>query len=177
MFNDPAFFHTGKIYDVEEHYRPAIEEDAYLDDDYSMSYDSDQSYTNCDDEFVRPNSFSKAFTSIADEEKTLVEHATSVLFEDIVCPENDEGDVLIFFSGSREIWECVDAINARARSEGHSVVSYPLYSSMDEESKNASKDPSHRVGLDSETQVQPQGYVRKVICCTNIAEVSCQNTT
>ena len=100
-----------------------------------------QSYSNLDDEFV-PNSISKAFTSIADVEKTLVEHATSVLFEDIVCPEKEEGDVLIFFSGSREIWECVDAINARARSESRAVVSYPLYSSMDEESKNAAKDPA-----------------------------------
>lgn len=130
-----------------------------------------QSYSNLDDEFI-PNSISKPFTSIADVEKTLVEHATSVLFEDIVCPEKEEGDVLIFFSGSREIWECVDAINARARSECRAVVSYPLYSSMDEESKNAAKDPAHRIGLDGENTVQPRGYVRKVICCTNIAEVS-----
>lgn len=44
---------------------------------------------------------------------------------------------------------------------------------MDEDSKSAAKDPSHRVGLDNEVELQSE-YHRKVICCTNIAEVSCE---
>jgi hypothetical protein len=95
------------------------------------------------------------------------------LFDDIVSQtETKRGDVLIFFSGSREILECVDAINRHARSESHPVVAYPLYSSMDEESKSAAKDPAHRTGLDNEFKLLQSDYVRKVICCTNIAEVS-----
>ena len=81
---------------------------------------------------------------------------------------------MIFFSGSREIWECTNAINRRAQEESIDVVAYPSYSSTDEESKNASKDPSHRTGLDDEYKKKSQSaiYTRKIICCTNIAEVS-----
>jgi HrpA-like RNA helicase len=157
---------AGKAFDVAEHYRPFIEEEEYSDEDGS----EDGSVLSCSDDI-----YEKAYNpfraiSIANIEKTLVQHATSILFDDIIRTDQVQGDVLIFFSGSREIWKCVELINNRARDQGHAVVAYPLYSSMDEESKNAAKDPHHRTGLDNEKEWET-AYVRKVICCTNIAEV------
>jgi ATP-dependent helicase HrpA len=164
-FDDcPRIDCPGKVYDVEEYYRPINEEEEASDNesDYLCS-SSENNSTHRD--------FSKTFRSIADQERSLVEHAIEVLFQDIICAEREEGDVLIFFSGSREILECTDAINKRSRSENQAVVAYPLFSSMNEDEKTASKDPSHRSGLDEE-KAPTTKYVRKVICCTNICETS-----
>lgn len=164
---------SGKIFDVEEHYRPAKEDD-YSDDNSLSSYPNSCSDFESDIPWPSVTPEPIHFKSIAEVEKTLVQHATEILFEDILYGEKEKGDVLIFFSGSREIWECVNAINCRAHSESLDVAAYPLYSSMDEESKSASKDPSHRTGLDDEYKKKflSADYIRKIICCTNIAEVS-----
>ena len=162
--NCPRLDCPGQVFHVKEHYRPIYEkeEESVLSKNESDGLSSSLGSTN--DTFLLQNLFVPVFL--------IVPHATSVLFDEIICTEEEEGDVLIFFSGSREILQCVDAINKRAESENLAVIAYPLYSCMDEESKNASKDPTHRTGIDGEAKSFSAQYVRKVICCTNIAETS-----
>jgi HrpA-like RNA helicase len=111
---------AGKIFDVEENYRPISEEDDYSVEESASKYSDDDSTLSCSDdanEFQHRANNPFRIVSIAETEKSLVQHATSVLFDDIVCASKVEGDVLIFFSFSCEIWECVESINSRARKE------------------------------------------------------------
>ena len=72
----------------------------------------------------------------------LIKHAVDILFEQ-VHPQ-DEGDVLIFLPGKAEIYTALDLITERAKLTGK-------WNSI--------------FGVNND-------YVRKVICCTNIAETS-----
>ncbi|CAD7931400.1 unnamed protein product, partial [Amoebophrya sp. A25] len=110
----------------------------------------------------------------------IVAHAVDVLFDDVVN-HRASGDVLIFLSGSKQIMQCVDRINARAKETVErrvGVVAYPLFASMPEEEKRRSTDPDHRAGVLEENGKNPavcgedSSSMRKVICCTNIAETS-----
>jgi HrpA-like RNA helicase len=98
----------------------------------------------------------------------LVAHATNVLFERIVSgAEEVPGDVLIFLSGASDIDACVSEINARADKNGDNVVAYPLYAKLDEGSRAAATNPSHRGGLGSKAKPGSKER-RKVICTTNV---------
>uniref|UniRef100_A0A7S1FWE5 Helicase ATP-binding domain-containing protein n=1 Tax=Corethron hystrix TaxID=216773 RepID=A0A7S1FWE5_9STRA len=116
-------------------------------------------------------------TSDGNQEGLDVSHAVNILFEKILKKfgagdHYEDGDCLIFLSGSQQIIECVDKINKRARESGTPyAVAYPLFAQMDEKDKSAAINQSHRTGLAHVTDGKHQ-YSRKIICCTNIAETS-----
>jgi len=110
-----------------------------------------------------------------EDEGALAHHVVEVLFEHIVY-KKDEGDVLVFLSSAREIDACVNGINSRALKDGTLVIAYPLYSQLDDSAISAAKNPDHRDGLAGEMEglksKTKDQVVRKVVCCTNIAETS-----
>ena len=93
----------------------------------------------------------------------IVAHSVDVLFNDILVAgtPSDDGDVLIFLSGAREIDDCVSRIRTRASKEGVLVDAFPLYSKLSHEAINQATNPDCR-----------KKGSRKVICSTNLAETS-----
>lgn len=123
------------------------------------------------EEFYRPPS-----KSTSDESKCIgaidIGNAISVLFEVLHNFVGEPGDCLIFLSGSAQIHQCVDQINARAKIEEMPFVfACPLYVQIKESDIDAATDTNHRIGVLKTTDGKYE-RIRKIICCTNIAQTS-----
>lgn len=111
-------------------------------------------------------------------EDQLVHRALSVLF-DYVVPKKEEGDVLIFLPGKREIHKCADEINARAQAKNVAVAAFPLYAALPKQDQDRAtiEDCRDLHTFEKQMHTSESGSTRrrktrKVVCCTNIAETS-----
>uniref|UniRef100_A0A7S4HZE7 RNA-directed RNA polymerase n=1 Tax=Odontella aurita TaxID=265563 RepID=A0A7S4HZE7_9STRA len=105
------------------------------------------------------------------------DHVVRVLFDDVLgkfgSQENfEKGDCLVFLSGSKQIEECVEKINALGQKKKLAIAAYPLYAQMQAQDQQAAINKNHRSGVNGLVSKERHGYVRKIICCTNIAETS-----
>ena len=138
--NCPVVRCDGITFPVEINYRALMENvSANLGESSTGNSSNNEIKSEIDkDDVISLNEYLELQNEQFTGENGSVEQAVDILFSEI--HPREEGDVLIFLKGKKEIYSVVDHIKRRAEEE-----------------------------VDSRIHC---GYVRKVVCCTNIAETS-----